>query len=416
MEGFGLLGETLSHSYSPEIHAALGDYEYRLYEKSPEELRDFLQNGIWQGLNVTIPYKTAVIPYCSELSEAARSIGSVNTLVRRADGSLFGDNTDAYGFSEMIRVSGISVCGKKVLVLGSGGASRTAVSVLAMLGASEVVVISRNGRDNYGNLARHKDAQIIVNTTPVGMYPKNGSAPIDLRFFPCCEGVLDIVYNPARTALLLAAEELQIPYAGGLYMLVAQAKRSSELFTGKLICDEFIGKIEAGLSCSMQNIVLIGMPGCGKSTVGTMLAELLKRPFFDADALIVKNAGISIPEIFERYGEERFRNYETEVLQELGKKSGAVIATGGGCVTRKENYPLLHQNSLIFWIRREISRLAQEGRPLSQKSSLGEMYRKRASLYAEFSDFAVENNGSILDTSSQIQKIFEDFFKKSDKC
>jgi len=389
----GLLGETLGHSYSPAIHALLGDYEYRLFEKSPDALGDFLANGEWDGLNVTIPYKKSVVPYCAELSETARALGSVNTLVRRKDGSIYGDNTDFYGFRSMAERSGVAVSGEKALVLGSGGASVTVCAVLRELGAREVVVISRSGENNYNNLDRHADAGLIVNTTPVGMYPKNGTAPLDLSVFPALRGVLDIVYNPARTALLLQAETLSLPHMGGLHMLVAQAARSSALFTGTP-CEEKIDSVERAIADSLQNIALIGMPGCGKSTAAKALGEALGRPVFEADALIEEAAGKPIPAIFRDSGEAGFRKIETDVLAELGKRSGAVISTGGGCVTRAENYPLLHQNGIIVWLRRDLDKLAREGRPLSLGADLGAMYAVREPLYARFADHTVDNSGT----------------------
>ncbi len=401
----GLLGEKLGHSYSPAIHGELADYDYQLFEKAPDAVEDFLLHGDWDGLNVTIPYKKTVMPFCAELSERARKIGSVNTLVRRPDGSIFGDNTDAYGFEKLIGRAGIEVAGKKALVLGSGGASVMAVEVLRSLGAASVTVISRHGEDNYDNLARHADAQILVNTTPVGMFPKNGVAAVDLRAFPACEGVVDVVYNPARTALLLQAEALGIPHAGGLYMLVGQAKRSCELFTGREIPDSEIDRIEALLSREMQNVILIGMPGCGKSTIGAALAEKLGRPLLEADAEIEKAAGCSIPEIFAKGGEAAFRKIETTVLAELGKQSGAVISTGGGCVTREENYPLLHQNGRIFWLQRELNRLPKDGRPLSLKNDLREMYARREPLYRRFADHVIDNNGSVEETLAAILEV-----------
>ena len=401
----GLLGEKLGHSYSPAIHGELADYDYQLFEKAPDAVEDFLLHGDWDGLNVTIPYKKTVLPFCAELSERARKIGSVNTLVRRPDGSIFGDNTDAYGFEKLIGRAGIEVAGKKALVLGSGGASVMAVEVLRSLGAASVTVISRHGEDNYDNLARHADAQILVNTTPVGMFPKNGVAAVDLRAFPACEGVVDVVYNPARTALLLQAEALGIPHAGGLYMLVGQAKRSCELFTGREIPDSEIDRIEALLSREMQNVILIGMPGCGKSTIGAALAEKLGRPLLEADAEIEKAAGCSIPEIFAKGGEAAFRKIETTVLAELGKQSGAVISTGGGCVTREENYPLLHQNGRIFWLQRELNRLPKDGRPLSLKNDLREMYARREPLYRRFADHVIDNNGSVEETLAAILEV-----------
>lgn len=402
----GLLGEKLGHSYSPAIHAQLSDYEYRLYERKKEELEDFLKNGDWDGMNVTIPYKKTVMPYCAELSDRARRIGSVNTLVRRPDGSLFGDNTDAYGFELLVRRSGIQVQGKKALVLGSGGASVTVCAVLEALGAESVTVISRNGEDNYDNLSRHADAQVIANTTPLGMYPKTGAAAVDLAAFPKCEGVLDVVYNPARTALILQAESLGIPCAGGLYMLVAQAKRSAELFTGREIDDGEIDRIERKLSSSMQNIVLVGMPGSGKSTVAALLGKALGRTVLEADKYVEEAAGMPIPEIFSRFGEGRFRELETQALKELGKLSGAIISTGGGCVTREENYALLHQNGRIVWLKRDTAKLPKDGRPISQRSDLDRLYEQREPLYARFADLVCDNNGSLEETLRAIKEAF----------
>ena len=403
----GLLGQKLGHSYSPAIHGMLADYDYQLFEREPEQLEDFLKNGDWDGINVTIPYKKAVLPYCAELSDTARRIGSVNTIVRRPDGSLYGDNTDAYGFESLVRKSGIQVQGKKALVLGSGGASVTVVAVLKMLGAASVTVISRGGEDNYDNLSKHADARIIANTTPVGMYPNNGQAAVDLSLFPQCEGVLDVVYNPARTALLLQAEKLGIPCAGGLYMLVAQAKRSSELFTGCAIPDSEIGRIEKVLSGQMKNIVLVGMPSSGKSTLAAALGQKLGRPVYEADALIEQEAGMDIPAIFAQYGEGHFRALETEILSRLGKLSGAVISTGGGCVTREENYDLLHQNGTILWLQRGTEKLDKTGRPLSLKNDLNEMYQKREPMYRRFADAAVDNNGSVEATLAQILEVLQ---------
>lgn len=403
----GLLGQKLGHSYSPAIHGMLADYDYQLFEREPEQLEDFLKNGDWDGINVTIPYKKAVLPYCAELSDTARRIGSVNTIVRRPDGSLYGDNTDAYGFESLVGKSGIDVRGKKALVLGSGGASVTVVAVLKLLGAESVTVISRGGEDNYDNLDKHADARIIANTTPVGMYPNNGQAAVDLAQFPQCEGVLDVVYNPARTALLLQAEKLGIPCAGGLYMLVAQAKRSSELFTGSSIPDSEIGRIEKVLSGQMKNIVLVGMPSSGKSTLAAALGERLGRPVYEADALIEQEADMDIPAIFARYGEGHFRALETEILSRLGKLSGAVISTGGGCVTREENYDLLHQNGTIVWLQRGTEKLDKTGRPLSLKNDLNEMYQKREPMYRRFADAAVDNNGSVKATLEQILEVLQ---------
>ena len=399
----GLLGETLGHSYSPMIHHELASYEYRLFEVPRAQLDGFLTSGGWDGLNVTIPYKKAVVPYCTELSEAAERLQSVNTIVRRRDGTLYGDNTDLYGFLYMVRRSGIDPAGKKALVLGSGGASVTVKAALEQLGA-HVTVISRSGPDNYENLDRHADARIIANTTPVGMYPRNGAAAVDLRQFPDCEGVLDIVYNPARTALLLQAEQLCIPHAGGLSMLVAQAKRSSEQFSGAVIDDSALERVERTVNSHLRNIILIGMPGSGKSTVAAALGKALGREVVEADALIAEKAGMSIPEIFAQSGEEGFRALETAVLSEQGKRSGIILSTGGGCVTRPENYPLLHQNGTIFCLTRSLSKLPTDGRPISQSTDLAQLYARRKPLYEQFADVTVSNDGPLESTLNTIKE------------
>lgn len=402
----GLLGRKLSHSYSPQIHALMADYPYDLFEKEPEDVKDFILHGDYTGINVTIPYKKDVIPYLDELSPMAKRMGAVNTIVRRKDGSLFGHNTDYFGFSDLLRRSGIAVSGKKVLVLGSGGASNTAVKVLEDMGA-HVIIISRSGENNYQNLSLHRDASVIVNTTPVGMYPNTGVSPVDLREFPHLTGVLDMIYNPARTQFLLDAETLGLSNANGLWMLVAQAKESAEYFCGHPLPDALIEEVYQKLSNQMQNLVLIGMPGCGKSTIGQALAQSLNHPFVDADKEIEFLAGMSIPEIFASGGESAFRILETKVLESLGKRSGLVIATGGGCVTRPENYPLLHQNSRIFWLQRDLDRLPTDGRPLSQSNDLHELYARRKGLYEAFADHSIDNNGDLTQTLCQIAAILE---------
>lgn len=399
----GLLGRKLGHSYSPQIHSQLASYSYTLFEKEPDELEAFLRNGDFTGLNVTFPYKKAVIPYLDELSDVAKQLGAVNTIVRQESGRLIGHNTDYFGFQSMVNRSRIPVAGKKCLVLGSGGASNTATAVLQELGAN-VVVISRTGENNYDNLDLHSDAAVIVNTTPLGMYPKVGVSAVELTTFPVLEGVLDVVYNPARTKLLLDAEERGIPAINGLWMLVAQARESAEWFSGASIPEDAIERIYRNLKAQMQNIVLIGMPGCGKSTIGQMLG----RTMIDADVEIENLARKSIPEIFSEYGEEKFRQYETNVLDALGKQSGLVIATGGGCVTQERNYPLLHQNGTIFWLQRDLNKLATDGRPLSQSNNLSDMYHIRKPMYEKFADYVINNNGSAEHTAAQIMSILED--------
>ena len=402
----GLLGRKLGHSYSPQIHAYLGSYRYDLFEREPEDVEDFLKNGDFSAINVTIPYKKTVMPYC-RLTPTAEYMGSVNTIVRQPDGTLLGHNTDYFGFTSMVRRSGLEPKGKKCLVLGSGGASVTAVAVLKEMGA-HVVVISRNGEDNYKNLERHKDAAILCNCTPVGMYPNNGVSPIDLDLFPRLEGVLDMIYNPSRTKLLMDAAERGLIHCNGLWMLVAQAKEAAERFLGQSLPDAMIQQVYDKMRLQMENIILVGMPGCGKSTVGKALADTLGKRFVDADEELVKAFQKSIPDIFAEEGEAGFREKETQILHELGKKSGLVIATGGGCVTRKENYPLLHQNGTIFWLLRNIDSLPTDGRPLSQANRLSDLYAVRKPLYEAFSDFAIDNNGNIMDTVSKIISILEE--------
>ena len=403
----GLLGRKLGHSYSPQIHAHLGSYRYALFEKEPEELEAFLKNGDFTGLNVTIPYKKDVIPYLDGLSPAAERLGAVNTIVRRPDGRLVGHNTDYFGFRWLVKKSGLAVAGKKVLVLGSGGASNTAVAVLWELGA-DVVVISRSGENNYENLDRHADAAVIVNTTPVGMYPNTGKSPLSLEHFPALEGVLDVVYNPARTQILLDASARGLITENGLWMLVAQAKESAEWFTGRKIEDEVIARIHRALRRQMENIILIGMPGCGKTTVGQQLAQALGRRFVDADEALEAKAGRKITQIIPAEGEAAFRTLETETLAELGKQSGLVIATGGGCVTQQRNFDLLHQNGAVFWLTRDLRKLPTDGRPLSQTGRLGEMFAQRQPLYRRFADWEISNDGPVEDTLKAILQKWEE--------
>ena len=402
----GLLGRKLGHSYSPQIHGHLASYPYSLFEKEPQELEDFLKNGDFTGLNVTIPYKKDVIPFLDELSPVAQRLGAVNTIVRRRDGSLVGHNTDYFGFRYLVQQSGLQVSGKKALVLGSGGASNTAVAALQELGAT-VVIISRSGENNYGNLHLHADASVIVNTTPVGMYPNTGVSPIDLGSFPRLEGVLDVVYNPARTQILLDAESRGLVAMNGLWMLVAQAKESAEWFSGETIPDSRIVQIHAALRAQMENIILVGMPGCGKTTIGRLLARETGKQFVDADEALEARAGRKITDIIPTDGEAAFRCLETETLAELGKQSGFVIATGGGCVTQERNYPLLHQNGTILWLTRALDKLPTEGRPLSQTGKLQQMLATRQPMYQRFADAVIENDGTVKATLAQIRAALE---------
>ena len=403
MGTYGLLGEKLGHSFSPQIHRLLGGYDYRLIEVAPDALDDFMRSADFDGLNVTIPYKKAVVPYCAELSPRAAALGNVNTIVRRPDGSLYGDNTDYCGFETLVRASGISVAGTKCAVLGSGGASCTAQAVLRDLGAAQVLCISRSGVYNYTDISPWQDADILVNATPVGMYPGNGSAPVDIAQFPGCRAVFDLIYNPARTRLMLDAEARNIPAFGGLLMLVAQARAAAELFTGRSIGDDCVRRIAGQLAVQTGNIILIGMAGCGKTSVGKALARRTGREFVDTDELFEEKAGISIPRYFSLYGEAAFRRLETRVLTDVTRRSGLIIATGGGVVTQPENLPLLKQNGIVVWLRRPVADLPSDGRPMSQIHTPAALYEARKDLYAAWSDFAFDND-AVTETAENIQK------------
>ncbi len=386
----GLLGEKLPHSYSPQIHSLLGEYEYLLYEKREDELEAFIKSKEWDGLNVTIPYKKDVIKYLDSLGDTALKAGSVNTVVRRSDGTLYGDNTDVYGFIKMVEHSGISVEGKKVLVLGSGGASVAVVTALKQLNALPVI-ISRRGEDNYNNLEKHYDAEVIVNTTPVGMYPNAGNSPVEPEQFPHLKGVLDVIYNPSLTELLLKAQRLGIKVENGLYMLVAQAKKSSEIFTGNTISDDVIDRIYNKLNGNMKNIVLIGMPGVGKSTIAGELAAITGRTVVDSDSEIYRRTGFTPKELITEKGENYFREVEKAVISDTGKESGLIIAAGGGVVTREENYYSLHQNGNIIWLIRDLDKLDNTDRPLSQSKGVAVLYKQREPLYRKFADYVIIN-------------------------
>lgn len=400
---YGLLGEKLGHSFSPQIHRSLAGYDYVLLPTPPEEVETLLLRRDFKGLNVTIPYKQTVIPLCDEVEPRAAAIGAVNTIVNR-NGRLTGYNTDIDGLIYLAKRTGVDMAGKKVVILGSGGTSHTARTAAQALGAGEIVVISRRGENNYENLSRHADAQVLINTTPVGMYPNCGQAAVDLADFPHLTGVLDVVYNPLRTALILAAEKRGLPCSGGLPMLVAQAWRAAELFTGENISESRVEAVLGQLIAVQRNVVLIGMPGCGKTTVGEALAQRLGKTLVDVDEEIVRAAGCSIPEIFSREGEEGFRLRESQVVREAGSRTGCVISTGGGVVTRQENLAPLRQNGVIFHLLRDISLLPTDGRPVSQRVAAEELWRQRAPLYAAFADEVIDNNGSLDHTLAQIER------------
>ena len=408
---YGLLGAKLGHSYSKPIHNLLADYSYELYAITPEELKTLMESRSFKGLNVTIPYKKDVLPYLDEISDEVREVGSANTLVMGADGKLRGYNTDLAGFLSMADRAGVALTGKKVVILGSGGTSLTAQAAARRRKAREIVVVSRTGEVDYDRLYReHTDAEVIVNTTPVGMYPGNGESPVDLSKFDRCEGVLDVIYNPFHTALLQQAEEREIPCENGLWMLVAQAKYAAEYFAGEAIPDEQIAAVYGKMRAEMSNLALIGMPGCGKSTVGRALAKKMGREFVDMDEIIVRLAGKSIPEIFEQDGEDAFRAIETKAARECGKEKGLVIATGGGAVTREETMRALQQNGEIVFLERPLEQLPTSGRPLSQggMDALKTMYEKRLPLYRRYASCTADNSGSMEKT---VEAVMEGFYE-----
>nr|WP_325186226.1 shikimate kinase [uncultured Oscillibacter sp.] len=403
---YGLLGRKLGHSWSVPIHRALGCGGYRLIELEPEALEGFLRREDIGGLNVTIPYKRDVMKFCDVLDPAAETIGSVNTLVRRG-GKLCGYNTDIDGFLYMLRRADITLAEKHVVILGSGGASLTAQAAAKREGARSVAVISRAGPDNYENLpARHAGAQVLINTTPVGMWPDMAGSPVDLSSLPHLEAAADVIYNPGRTDLLLQAEALGLAWAGGLPMLVQQAKRAEELFFGRPVPDGETEKLIAQLRRDQTNLVLVGMPGCGKTTVGRCLARLSGRPLADLDGEIVQRAGKPIPEIFAREGEGAFRDLESQVLAEVCAQGGQVIATGGGAVLRPENRAAMRRTGRVYFLRRDLSALPTDGRPLSQRGSLEEMYRVRKPLYGETADTVMDNSAAPEETAKQIWRDF----------
>ena len=388
---FGLLGRSLAHSLSPEIHAFFGSYPYALYCREENELPAFFADRSIDGFNVTIPYKFAAFRACDTLSEKAKRIGAVNTVLRLKDGTLYGDNTDWFGFSYLAKRCGVSFAKKKVVVLGSGGASQTVQVVAKDQGADAVVVISRKGEDNYENLSRHFDAEILVNATPVGMYPNNLQSPVSLDGFDRLEAVLDLIYNPMETALLRQAKEKGVVYGNGLAMLVAQALPAARLFTGEDLPDSLIETTIAAIERERRNLILIGMPGCGKSTVGNLLSQATGKAFFDTDAMVEVTAGTTIPTIFASKGETAFRDMETEAVKEAGKQLAAVIATGGGSVLREENRAALQQNGVVIYLKKDLSSLARDGRPLSKDAAaVHALFEKRKPIYETFADYVVD--------------------------
>jgi len=383
MMRYGLIGGTLGHSYSPEIHQRLRGYDYALCPLAPEALPGFFARRAFEGINVTIPYKKEVIPYCDARSETARRSGSVNTIIKQPDGSLFGDNTDLQGFQFMLKRAGISLCEQHVLILGNGGSSQTVQLAAADAGAKSIQVVGRN------DSADCPQAQVIVNATPVGMFPHSSGRLVDLAHYPKLEAAADLIYNPLRTRFLQQAEQLGLITANGLPMLVAQAAASAALFTGIAQGESDVERVLSELQRNLKNWVLIGMPGCGKSTVGAWLAKKSGRIFVDLDNEIETRMGIPPAEIILRMGEAAFRDMEREVTAEFGAKTGLVIAAGGGTVLREENVQSLRQNGRLLWIQRGAAHLPTEGRPLSV--NLNALLQKRMPAYEYAADTMIQH-------------------------
>lgn len=408
---YGLLGEHLPHSFSKEIHERLGLYRYELIELAPAELGDFLARRDFGGVNVTIPYKQTVIPWLDELSERAKAIGAVNTIVNR-NGRLLGDNTDYGGLAALLRRTGLDLRGKKVLILGTGGTSLTARAVAKDAGAGTVLRVSRSGRDvaiSYESaVAEHPDAQVLLNTTPCGMYPETEAMPIDPARFPALEGVVDVIYNPLRTRLTQRAAALGLKTANGLSMLVSQAVLAAEAFTGATLPEDTAERIFREVLTEKQNLVLIGMPGSGKTTLGRLLAARTGRPFVDTDEVIAARAGRSIPEIFQAEGEAGFRDRESAVLRELCATGGRILATGGGAVLRAENRAALRQNGWLLLLDRPLADLVPTGdRPLADNlDKLRALYEARLPVYRAAADARIDVSGSPEETAEHILQLW----------
>lgn len=409
---YGLIGAKLGHSYSKIIHEQLAGYQYELIPLPTEaEARAFMEKRAFTAINVTIPYKQLVIPYCDVIDPKAKEIGAVNTIVNR-DGKLYGYNTDYTGFAYLARVHDVDFAGKTVLILGTGGTHSTVEAVCRDGGAQTILTASRTGKYGaltYNEAMRRQDVQIIVNTTPCGMYPNVGQCMLDPTAFPALEAVLDVVYNPFRTELLLRAAEHGIKTSGGFEMLVAQAVYAAQYFTGRFFAtDSVIPTASRRLQHQLANISLIGMPGCGKSTIGAALAKRLNKTFVDLDEEIERRTGNNIPDIFAREGEEAFRRYEAETLADIGKRTGQVIACGGGIIKTPANVHALRQNGCVLWVQRPLGKLATRGRPLSQGgAALKQLQAERTPLYRDASDAVLDNSTTLNAVVQAAVQLFE---------
>lgn len=410
---YGVIGEHLKHSFSPEIHAEIGDYQYDVVEIEPHKLKEFFEKKDFLGINVTIPYKQAVIPMLDFVDPAALEIGAVNTVVNK-DGKLYGYNTDYSGMKALVNRIGLEIQGKKVLVIGTGGTSKTANRVLHDMGAREIIFVSHTAQEgafSYEEVyAYHTDCEIIFNTSPVGMYPKNDGVPLDLAVFKNLEGVLDVVYNPIRTNLVQMAHRLGIKADGGLYMLGAQAVYASEHFFGGSVDNSVFERVYSKVLCGKNNICLIGMPGSGKTTVGKLLSKKTGKDFVDTDVEIVKEIGMSIPEYFEKYGETAFRAVESSVIEKISVQNNKVIATGGGAVINPDNVRRLKQNGTVYFLDRKLDLIMPTSdRPLSSnRADLERRYKERYHIYKSACDKSVDGNKNV---QGVMEEIYKDYTK-----
>lgn len=411
---YGLIGEKLGHSYSKIIHEMLFDYSYILCPLAPDQLEDFIKQKQWKAINVTIPYKEKVIPFLDCIDPVALEIGSVNTIVKK-ENQLYGYNTDFLGFSYMLEVHGVSLKDKKVLILGTGGTQKPVLAVCKAQGAKQVLLVSRTPKGeeiSYEQIKNYPDIDIIVNTTPIGMYPHNGECLINMDWFANCKAVFDVIYNPFCTELLLNARQAGILAVDGFSMLVAQAAYAAEKFLQTSVSIQQIQKVEKTLRKQLTNLVLIGMPSCGKTAMGREVAKLYNKKFVDLDEEIEKQAEMPIPAIFDRFGEDTFRTLETQVCKKFGAENGMVLSTGGGVVKKAENIKALKQNGIVVFLDRPLDKLLVGGnRPLSKSpQALKQMYKERYPLYQDMADIVVQNQGEIQSVVQQIRERFDEIF------
>lgn len=420
---FGLMGEKLGHSWSKEIHRMMQDYSYDLIELSDAEFSPFLADNDYDGFNITIPYKKKIASYCGQLSSVAKRTGSINTVIHDENGGLAGYNTDYFGFKYLCSFSGITIKDKKVMILGDGGTGSTIKLAVSDMKAGRITVISRKEPYTYDDVSSFSDTQVVINTTPVGMHPDNYNKLIDINKLPDCEAVIDVIYNPMRTEVIEDAMEKGIKYVNGFPMLIAQAKYASQIFLRNEDAlaenfstnnDEEIAGIFKDLTSFLANIVLIGMPGSGKTAIGKAISRINGRKYVDIDAEIERAEGMTVAEIFDRYGEAYFREKETMMTREICKGSNRIITPGGGSVLDSENIRAMKQNGILIWVKRELSELDMGGRPLSKDiDALKKIYTERKEIYNKSCDIEIENTGSVDDAATAVMDQIKKFINKN---